>query len=258
MHGGAMTSARFLPGTARRLRDGARACIRRLKHLGSDETGSMALEYAFVAPAFLALILGVMHVALIYFAQEGLETAVEGAARLIMTGEAQTLVLPGSGTTTYTGMKAADLKTAICSGISGQVATTSSTGVTTNKSVTYARSLPPFLACDRLAVNVQVVPSSCTSPTITTPTYTYTNGTLTSTGGGFGTVNCTGTTNSNGGLAGTQGQLVIMQLTYLWPTASLPMGFNLVNQQGGNRLLLATYVFTVESYLCADGTTTSC
>jgi Flp pilus assembly protein TadG len=258
-----MTCARFPSGTSRRPGGAARAparyLARLLARLRGDSTGSMALEYALVAPAFIALMLGVLHVALIYFAQEGLETAVEQGARMIVTGQAQTLVLP-NGKTTYTGMTASDFKTAICSGISGQVASTDSTGKTTFTPITYPKSLPPFLTCNRLAVNVQVVPTGCTTPTITTPNYTYnsTTGALTSTGSGYGSVTCSGTGNTNNGIAGTQGDLVILQLTYLWPTASLPMGFNLVNQQNGNRLLLATYVFTVENYICADGTTTSC
>jgi Flp pilus assembly protein TadG len=241
---------------------GRAACARRLatglSALRGDTRGSMALEYALVGPAFIVLILGILHIALIYFAQEGLETAVESAARLIMTGQAQTIVLP-SGKTTYTGMTASDFKTAVCSSVTGKDVN--------GNAVTYASSLPPFLACDRLAVNVQVVPSNCASPTITTPTYTYTNGTLTSTGTGFGAVTCAGAwsnastatnTTAQGQLAGTQGKLVIMQLSYLWPTVSLPWGLTFANQQGNNRLLLATYVFTVESYLCSDGTTTSC
>ena len=234
-------------GAARRLVDGP---ADRLARLRGDTTGSMALEYAFVAPAFIALILGILHVSLIYFAQEGLETAIESAARIIMTGQAQTSTVT-SGGTTHLGMSATDFKTAVCSGMTAK-------DVNGNV-VTYAKSLPPFLACDRLAVNVQIIPASCSSPTITTPTYTYSStGAVTSTGTGFGTVSCTGTGNTNGGLVATQGKLVILQLSYLWPTASLPMGFNLVNQPNGNRLLLATYVFTVESYLCADGTTTTC
>jgi Flp pilus assembly protein TadG len=252
-----MTGPRLLSCTSRRPgRFAARmnAGLRRLLGLPADAKGSMALEYAVIAPAFIALLLGVLHVALIYFAQEGLETAVENSARLIMTGEAQTMVLT-SGKTSYTGMTATDFKNAICSGVSGtNVAGTA---------VTYSRTLPPFLACDRLAVNVQIVPAGCASPTITTPTYTYTttNGTttLTSTGTGYGTVTCSGTwSNSSAGLSSTQGQLVIMQLAYLWPTISAPMGLNFVNQPNGNRLLLSTYVFTVENYLCSDGTTTSC
>ncbi|WP_183626052.1 TadE/TadG family type IV pilus assembly protein [Novosphingobium sediminicola] len=214
------------------------------KRLRQDTSGGPTVEFAIIAPAFIALLLAILHIALIYLAQEGLETAVEASSRLILTGAAQTLQL-GSGTSAYTGMKAADFKTAVCSGISGK----DSSGA----AVTYPSSLPPFLTCNRLYVNVQVVPSTCTTPTIAAPTFTYTNGTLTSTGTGYGQSNCAGTTNTNGGISGTQKSLVIVQLIYLWPTVSAPLGLNFVNQANGNRMLVATSVVTVEGYLCATG-----
>lgn len=250
-----MTRARLPSGIDRR--SGGTACApvslgpaRLLARLRGESTGSMALEYALVAPAFIALLLGILHVALIYFAQEGLETTVEGAARLIMTGQAQTTTIT-SGKNTYTGMTAADYKNAICYGITAK-------DVNGNP-VTYAKALPPFLTCDRLSVNVQVLPSGCTTPVTNTFTLTYDpkTGAANGTAGGYGSVACGGSTNANNGLSGSQGDLVVLQLTYLWPTASLPMGFNLVNING-NRVLLATYVFTVESYLCSDGTTATC
>lgn len=257
-----MTDACPLSSPDRRSGGMAGRLVRRLKGLPEDKDGSMALEYALIAPAFIALILGILHVALIYFAQEGLETTVEGAARIMMTGQAQTIIPAGQ---TYTGLTGANFKTAICQGLAGQVASTNSAGVVTYSAATIAKSLPPFLACDRLAVNVEIVPSSCTSPTITTPNYTWSGSALT--GAGFGAVTCTGSWSSSSTatdstqqnqLKGTQGQLVILQLAYAWPTTSVPMGFNLVNLSNGNRLLLATYAFTVEGYLCKDGTTTSC
>lgn len=224
-----------------------RGLLQRLKGLLRDEEAGAAIEYAFVAPAFIALLLGILHIALIYLAQEGLETAVEDSARLIMTGQAQTTTM-GTGSSAYIGMSAADFKNAVCTGVTGKDAS--------GNAITYTRALPPFLACSRLAVNVQVAPSGCTAPTIVTPTFTITNGTISSSGSGFGTANCDGTGKSTTGLATTQGQLVIVQLAYLWPTVSAPLGLNFVTQAGGNRLLVATYVLTVENYLCATGQTT--
>ena len=214
------------------------------RRLRADARGSVALEYAIVGPVFLALILGILHVSLIYLAQEGLETSAESSARLVMTGAAQTAAL-GSGASAYTGMTASDFKTAICNGLTAKDVS--------GNSVTYAAMLPPMLVCSRLAVNVEVVPAGCTTPTIAAPTYTYSGTTVTSTGTGFGTINCAGTTNSNAGLAGTQNKLVILQLAYLWPTIAGQSGINFSNQPGGNRLLVATYVFTVENYTCATG-----
>lgn len=237
-----MTLLSTTPGTIR-----SGSFCRRLKSLMLDEEASAAIEYAFVAPAFIALLLGILHIALIYLAQEGLETAVEDSARIIMTGQAQTTTM-GSGTSAYFGMTATDFKNAICNGVTGKDANLNT--------ITYPRALPPFLTCNRLAVNVQIAPSGCTAPTIVTPTFTLTNGTVSSSGSGFGTANCDGTGKSTAGLTSSQGQLVIVQLAYLWPTVSAPLGLNFVNQTGGNRLLVATYVFTVESYVCATGQST--
>ena len=228
----------------RMIADYARPLRRMLGRYGRDTAGNAIIEFALVAPAFLALIIGILHTALIYLAQEGLETAVEASARLLVTGAAQTVTL-GTGSSAYTGMNAADFKKAICQGIGGKDAS--------GNSVSYRGVLPPFLSCSQLAVNVQVVPGGCTTPVIRSPTYTYTNGVLTSTGTGFGTANCAGTTNNNGGITGTQGQLVVLQLAYLWPTVAGPLGLNFVNQPNGNRLMVATSVFTVESYACPSG-----
>lgn len=216
----------------------------RLRGLWRDAAGNTLLEFAFVAPAFIALILGVLHTALIYLAQSGLQSAVEQASRLVATGSAQTLAIT-SGGVTNTGMTAAQFKTAICQGITG----TDSRG----NSVTYTKALPPFLACDRLAVNVAVVPANCTNPSTANPTFTYTNGVLTSTGTGYGQANCDGTGNTNTGLAGTQSRLAILQLMYLWPTKTGPLGLNFVNQPNGNRLMVATAVITIEGYSCPSG-----
>ncbi|WP_068079550.1 TadE/TadG family type IV pilus assembly protein [Novosphingobium rosa] len=213
----------------------------------ADTSGGPAIEFALVVPAFIALLLGILHIALIYLAQEGLETAVEAASRLILTGNAQTMQL-GSGTSAYTGMSSSDFKTAVCNGLTGK----DSSG----NSVTYASALPPFLACSRLYVNVQIMPAGCTSPTVSTPTFNYTNGVLTSNSTSYGNSSCDGTTTSNSGLSGSQNDLVVVQLAYLWPTISAPLGLNFINQANGNRLLVATSVVTVEGYACATGSTT--
>ena len=47
---------------------------------------------------------------------------------------------------------------------------------------------------------------------------------------------------------GTQNQIVVLRLMYLWPTVTGPFGLNLTNQPGNQRLMYATSVFTTESY----------
>lgn len=149
-------------------------------------------------PAVLALVLATLHTALIFLAQEGLETAAENAGRLVMTGQAQ-----------QGGLTQSAFKTAACN------------------------SLPPFLTCSRLYVDVTTV-SSYANAVTGVPTFTYdTNGKV---------------TNTFSYSTGTQGAIVVVRLMYLWPTANGPLGLQLSNTSGNNRLLLATSVLKTEYY----------
>jgi len=62
------------------------ALIRRFLGTGSGVT---AVEFAMVAPPFLALLYAILQTTLVFFAQQVLQTATIQAARLIMTGQAQ-------------------------------------------------------------------------------------------------------------------------------------------------------------------------
>jgi Flp pilus assembly protein TadG len=53
--------------------------------------GSPAVEFALVAAPFVALMVAIMQVGLIYFAQEALESAVEQTARLVLTGQSTSM-----------------------------------------------------------------------------------------------------------------------------------------------------------------------
>ena len=181
-------------GAATRPDRGGALCTR----LWADESAAVLMEYAFVGPPFIALILAILHTSLIFLAQEGLETAAESTSRLIMTGQAQTA-----------GYTAASFKTAACA------------------------SLPKFLACDRLYVDVQTA-ASYGAAAGTTAAMTYDT---------HGNVNSTFAYTP-----GTQNQIVVLRLMYLWPTVTGPFGLNLTNQPGNQRLLYATSVFTSESY----------
>ena len=111
--------------------------------LCDDNSGNMAIEYAFVAPLFIALILASLHTALIFFAQQGLETTAETAARLILTGQAQKNF---TGTSTQTSQQ--QFQAAACA------------------------ALPPFMTCNRLYVDVTTV-SSYASAVTSPPTFTF-------------------------------------------------------------------------------------
>lgn len=84
----------------RRPRPGKMQTMRRF---GSDRRGATAVEFAMIAAPFLALLLGIIQTGLVFFAGQVLETRVADAARLILTGQAQTQ-----------GFDATEFKRAIC------------------------------------------------------------------------------------------------------------------------------------------------
>jgi len=80
------------------MRDTMRSLKRRFQRLGRivsprrfarRQSGAAAIEFAIVALPFLAIMLGTMETALVFFADQTLETMVQQGARLVMTGQAQ-------------------------------------------------------------------------------------------------------------------------------------------------------------------------
>jgi len=55
----------------------------------SAQRGATAVEFAIIAPAFLASLMAVFEITLFLFAQQTLQTAAVSAGRLIMTGQVQ-------------------------------------------------------------------------------------------------------------------------------------------------------------------------
>jgi Flp pilus assembly protein TadG len=53
------------------------------------ESGSAAIEFAFVAPVFFVLLFGIIEGGIMFFGQAALINATQDAARLIRTGQAQ-------------------------------------------------------------------------------------------------------------------------------------------------------------------------
>ena len=93
-------------------------------------------------------------------------------------------------------------------------------------------ALPPFLACNRLYVDVTSV-SNFSDATLSVPTFTYDkNGNV---------------TNTFSYSTGARGSIAVVRLMYLWPTGNGPFGLELTNS-GNNRLLQATSVLKTEYY----------
>ena len=77
-----------------------------LRRFRDNRTGASAVEFAIVAPLFLALLFAIIETALMFFASQVLETITQDAARMILTGQAQTA-----------NYQQADFKTYVCNQI---------------------------------------------------------------------------------------------------------------------------------------------
>lgn len=96
------------------------SAIRPWAHIVGDRRGAVIIEFAICASAFLALLLACAQTVLIFFIQQGLQTAAEASARYVMTGEA------------------------------------SKGGITADQFRTYAcNKMPPVVDCSRLIVDLQ-------------------------------------------------------------------------------------------------------
>lgn len=77
--------------------------------------GAAAIEFAILAAPTIALIIAILQVSIIYFAQEALETAVEQTARMVLTNQA-----PSTGSTAASATAAqATFATALCANSPG-------------------------------------------------------------------------------------------------------------------------------------------
>lgn len=63
---------------------------RLVARFGAAERGATAVEFALIAPAFLAMLFAIIQVTLFLFAQQTLQNAAVQAGRQFMTGSAQT------------------------------------------------------------------------------------------------------------------------------------------------------------------------
>lgn len=113
---------------------------RSLRDLIRNEEGASLLEFAFVAPPLMAILIAILQTALVFLAQQGIETVAQSGGRLIMSGQAQ-----------QASMTAAQYKTALCA------------------------RLPPYMSCSKLMVDVKTA-ADFDNAVLTTPTITYNSG----------------------------------------------------------------------------------
>jgi Flp pilus assembly protein TadG len=82
-----------------------------LRRLIRDAQGSVAIEFAFVGPILIAMVLGILQVGLILFTQVTLDGSARIAARLIRTGEAGQI--SGNAQTDFENALCANTKTSL-------------------------------------------------------------------------------------------------------------------------------------------------
>jgi len=73
--------------------------------------GSAAIEFAFVAPIFFALLMGIFEGAIMFFSQEVMQNAVTRVGRTLRTGQAACLTMSGGK---CVAMTADDFRTQVC------------------------------------------------------------------------------------------------------------------------------------------------
>ncbi len=83
------------------------AATRILRRFRRNRRGSAAVEFAFIAPLFFALLFATLETGIMFFASQGLETMTQDAARLVLTGQVS------NNPTVY--QSAQDLINAVCS-----------------------------------------------------------------------------------------------------------------------------------------------
>jgi len=64
-----------------------RRIARGIARLGAAQAGASAVEFALIAPAFLAILIAIFQVAVFLFAQQALQNAASEAGRTLMTGQ---------------------------------------------------------------------------------------------------------------------------------------------------------------------------
>lgn len=80
--------------------------VRTIRRLARQEDGVAAVEFGFVALPFFALLFAIIETSLVFLANQSLETAAADSARLVLTGQAQSISLSDFKTKTCLKLKA--------------------------------------------------------------------------------------------------------------------------------------------------------
>jgi Flp pilus assembly protein TadG len=176
--------------------------------------GATAVEFALVAAPFIALLVAILQTVLVFFAARTLDEITEEAGRFVLTGQVQTANL-----------NASQFAAQVCTG-----------------DTTLTKLVSALFTCAKLVINAQNYSSfSAASTADPLPSFN-----------GYNSQNqpidSTGNVLTPSWSPGNPGDIVVLQIMYLWPVVGGPLGFSLSNTTGGNRLLMSTVVFKNEPY----------
>ena len=108
--------------------------VRRGRKLAGDDTGSPAIEFAFVFPIFIGIVLATLQAASIFLVKAFFESAAEEAARVVLTNQTETLT-------------AAQFQTEVCN------------------------QLTTLFSCAQVTVELEPLPAGTTNLTSLLPTF---------------------------------------------------------------------------------------
>ena len=198
------------------LRKTLRVLRRRLRR--NANRGAVGVEFAFLAPVFFTLLLGIMEVGIMFYAQNNLEFATQTTARLIRTGAAQ-------NTAYGTASKCSG------SGVSGPY--TSSQQWFTDQ---ICCGISSIMNCANLQVDVESYSSGFSTAAYSNP--------LTAQG--------TIAAGNNNYSPGNPCDVVLVRTFYTWPVVTPVLSTFLVNMANNSHLLVATAAFRNEPYSSAS------
>ena len=205
----------------------AGACCRRgCAALWRNRDGGPLVEFAMIAPPFIALLLAGINTAVMFVAQQTLETAADAVARSIQTGQAQLYQTGGLPQSQFT--------SAAC-GSGGNLAsfmTCKSFGMTLNAATSYATAAAAPYTVAKGNPSATMALNSGTTGSPTPWQYWLSSAT------------------------GGQNQILVLQLQYIWPVPTGIFGFALPGRTTGGNILYSTRLITVENYACATGVST--
>lgn len=190
---------------------GSKASGKILRRFRRSRAGSAAVEFALIAPVFFALLFANIEVAIFFFASQVLETVTQDSARVLMTGQAQSGLVPACG---------------------DPVTGPAPCNAQTFQSYACNRSLAKVLfTCGNLYVDVENYPA-------------FSNVTINS------EIDATGNflSGNMGYNPGGACAIVVVRMFYQWPLYVTGLGFNISNLSGNKRLLVATAAFKNEPY----------